>query len=152
MVSKRQSDMKILYAIFVLVLMAAPVGAQQAAVEDTLVVAGKAVVFFGPSDTEYMAMTDKEKNAIDEELYDFMHYRIKALPFLKSNDIQEFLTALPKIQIQLSGAESITYMRRDFDHLFGLIMTNGMNEPVVFLGAATKSELIRMFEEYFDLQ
>ena len=144
--------MKILYTFLILVLMAAPVGAQQAAVEDTLVVSGRAVVFFGPSDTEYMAMTDNEKNAIDEELYDFLHYRIKALPFLESNDLQEFLTALPKIQIQLSGTESITYIRRDFDHLFGLIMTDGVNEPVVFLGAATKSELIRMFEEYFGLQ
>ena len=144
--------MKILYIIFILVLMAAPVGAQQGAVEDTLVVGGKAVVFFGPSDTEYMAMTDNEKNAIDEELYDFLHYRIKALSFLESNEIQEFLTALPKIQIQLAGAKNITYIRRDFDHLFGFIMTNGMNEPVVFLGAATKSELIRMFEEYFGLQ
>ena len=143
--------MKILYTFLILVLMAAPVGAQQAAVEDTLVVSGRAVVFFGPSDTEYMAMTDNEKNAIDEELYDFLHYRIKALPFLESNDLQEFLTALPKIQIQLSGAESITFVRGDFDHLFGLIMTDGMNEPEVFLGAATKSELIRMFEEYFDL-
>ena len=144
--------MKILYTFLILVLMAAPVGAQQAAVEDTLVVSGRAVVFFGPSDTEYMAMTDNEKNAIDEELYDFLHYRIKALPFLESNDIQEFLTALPKIQIQRTGAQTATYIRRDFDHLFGLIMTDGMNESVVFLGAATKSELVRMFEAYFGLQ
>ena len=30
-------------------------------------------------------------------------------------------------------------------------MTDGMNEPEVFLGAATESELIRMFEVYFGL-
>ena len=131
--------------------MAAPALAGQALVEDTLVVGGKAVVFFGLPTTEYQAMTDKEKDAIDEELYDFLHYRIKVLPFLESNDIPEFLTALPKIQIQLSGSESITYIRNDFDHRFGLIMTDGMNEPEVFLGAATGSELIRMFEEYFGL-
>ena len=131
--------------------MAAPALAGQALVEDTLVVGGKAVVFFGLPTTEYQAMTDKEKDAIDEELYDFLHYRIKVLPFLESNDIPEFLTALPKIQIQLSGSESITFIRNDFDHRFGLIMTDGMNEPEVFLGAATKSELIRMFEEYFGL-
>ena len=141
--------MKILSAIILLVIVAAPVWAEQGAIEDTLVVAGKVVVFFGPSNTEYLAMTDEEKDAIDEELYDFMHYRNKVLPFLESKDIQEFLTALPKIQIQLSGSESITYIRSDFDHLFGLIMTDGMNEPEVFLGAATKSELISMFEAYF---
>ena len=131
--------------------MAAPALAGQALVEDTLVVGGKAVVFFGLPTTEYQAMTDKEKDAIDEELYDFLHYRIKVLPFLESNDIPEFLTALPKIQIQLSGSESITFIRNDFDHRFGLIMTDGMNEPEVFLGAATESELIRMFEVYFGL-
>jgi len=143
--------MRILYTIFLIVLMAAPALAGQALVEDTLVVGGKAVVFFGLPTTEYQAMTDKEKDAIDEELYDFLHYRIKVLPFLESNDIPEFLTALPKIQIQLSGSESITFIRNDFDHRFGLIMTDGMNEPEVFLGAATGSELIRMFEEYFGL-
>ena len=143
--------MRILYTIFMVVLMAATVWAGEAVVEDTLVVGGKAVVFFGLPTTEYQAMTDKEKDAIDEELYDFLHYRIKVLPFLASNDIPEFLTALPKIQIQLSGSESITFIRNDFDHRFGLIMTDGMNEPEVFLGAATKSELISMFEEYFSL-
>jgi len=143
--------MRILYTIFLIFLMAAPAWAGQAVVEDTLVVGGKAVVFFGLPTTEYQVMTDKEKDAIDEELYDFLHYRIKVLPFLESNDIPEFLTALPKIQIQLSGSESITFIRNDFDHRFGLIMTDGINEPEVFLGAATKSELIRMFEEYFGL-
>jgi len=143
--------MRILYTIFLIVLMAAPALAGQAVVEDTRVVAGKAVVFFRLSNTEYLAMTHEEKDAIDEELYDFLHYRNKVLAFLESNDIPEFLTALPKIQIQLSGSESITFVRGDFDHIFGLIMTDGMNEPEVFLGAATESELIRMFEEYFGL-
>jgi hypothetical protein len=144
--------MKMLYSVFILALIAAPVGAQPGAVEEALVVAGEAVVFFVPSNAEYLAMTDDDKDAIDEEFYDFLHHRIKALSFLESNDIQEFLTALPKIQIQFAGAQNITYIRRDFDHLFGLIMTNGMNEPVVYLGAATQSELIRMFEAYFGLQ
>ena len=144
--------MRPLTALFIIILLAAPVRAQQAAVEDTLVVSGKAVVFFGPSNTEYLAMTHEEKDAIDEELYDFMHYRTKALPYLKSNEIQEFLTARPKIEIQLDGAHSIIFTRRDFDHLFGLIMTDGKKQPEVFLGAATRSALIQMFEAYFNLQ
>lgn len=144
--------MRPLTTLFILVLLAAPVGAQQATVEDTLVVSGKAVVFFGPSNTEYLAMTHEEKDAIDEELYDFLHYRTKALPYLTSNEIQEFLTARPKIEIQLAGAHSIIFTRREFDHLFGLIMTDGRNQPEVFLGAATQSELIRMFEAFFSPQ
>ena len=144
--------MRPLTTLLILFLLATPVRAQQATVEDTLVVSGKAVVFFGPSNTEYLAMTHEEKDAIDEELYDFMHYRTKALPFLKSNEIQEFLTARPKIEIQLAGAHSIIFTRRDFDHLFGLIMTDGKNQPEVFLGAADRSELIQMFKAYFGLQ
>jgi hypothetical protein len=141
--------MRILDTIFLIVLMGASVSAGQAVAEDTLVVGGKAVVFFGPAETEYLSMTDKEKDAIDEDLYDFLHYRNKVLSFLEANDIPEFLTALPKIQIQLSGSDSITYIRSNFGHRFGLIMTDGMNEPEVFLGAATNSELISMFEKYF---
>jgi hypothetical protein len=144
--------MRPLKTLLILFLLATPVRAQQATVEDTLVVSGKAVVFFGPSNTEYLAMTHEEKDAIDEELYDFMHYRTKALPYLKSNEIQEFLTARPKIEIQLAGAHSIIFTRRDFDHLFGLIMTDGKNQPEVFLGAANRSELIQMFRAYFGLQ
>ena len=144
--------MRPLKTLLILFLLATPVRAQQATVEDTLVVSGKAVVFFGPSNTEYLAMTHEEKDAIDEELYDFMHYRTKALPYLKSNEIQEFLTARPKIEIQLAGAHSIIFTRRDFDHLFGLIMTDGKNQPEVFLGAADRSELIQMFKAYFGLQ
>ena len=143
--------MRIPFTIFIIIVTAAPVWAGQAAVEDTLTVGGKAVVFFGPAETEYLSMTDQEKSAIDEGLYDFLHYRNQVLPFLEANDIQEFLTALPKIKIKLSGSENMTYIRSDFDHRFGLIMTDGMNEPEVFLGAATNSELITMFENYFGL-
>jgi hypothetical protein len=143
--------MRRLTILFILVMLAVPVWAQQGAADDTLVVDGKAVVFFGPSNTEYLAMTDGEKDAIDEELYDFLHHRIQALPYLKANDIQEFLTALPKIEIRLAGAQSFIFTRRDFDRVVGLIMTDGKNEPQVFLGAATQSELISMFETYFGL-
>ena len=144
--------MKRLNTIFILILLAAPVWAQQGTGEDTLVVGGKAVVFFGPSNDEYLAMTHEEKDAIDEELYDFLHYRLKALPFLESNAIKEYLTARPRIQIQRIDSEPITFVRRDFDHLFGLIMTDGKKQPEVFLGAATRSELIQMFQAYFNLQ
>ncbi len=124
---------------------------QSAVVEDTLYVSGKAVVFFGPSQSEYLSMTDQEKDAIDEELYDFYHYRGKVLPFLTSHAIQDLPTARLKIQIQLAGNESIIYSRKDFDHVMGLILTDGRQEPEILLGAATKAELISLFKEYFDL-
>jgi hypothetical protein len=132
--------------------MAAPVSAGQGEVnKDTLHVSGKAVVFFGPSQAEYVAMTDQEKDKIDEALYDFYHYRNKVLSYLESNNIQEFSTVRHKIEIQIAGIESIIYVREAFEHVVGLIMTDGEQEPKVFLGAATDLDLISMFEEYFYL-
>ena len=102
--------------------MAAPLFAQSGGVDkETLFVSGKAVVFFGPSRTEYLSMTHQEKDAIDEGLYDFYHYRGKVLTFLKLNHIQEFSTGKLKIQVQLNGTENIIYYRKDFDHFVGLI-------------------------------
>ena len=132
--------------------MAAPLFAQSGGVDkETLFVSGKAVVFFGPSQSEYLSMTHQEKDAIDEGLYDFYHYRGKVLTFLKLNNIQEFSTAKLKIQVQLNGTANTIYYREAFDHFVGLIMTDGVQKPKVFLGPATDAGLIRMFEDYFGL-
>lgn len=125
---------------------------QAEASEDTLDVSGNAVVFFGPSQAEYVAMSDNEKDKIDETLYDFYHYRRKVLPFLGLNHIQEFFTSRLKIRVQLDGPESIIYYRRGFDQVVGLIMTDGHYEPVIFLGAASDTRLISMFKEFFGLE
>ena len=144
--------MRILYSVLILLCFASPVFSEQGAViEDTFYVSGKAVVFFGPSKSEYLAMTHEQKDAIDEELYDFYHNRGEVRPFLASNAIQEFSTARLKIQIQLADNESITYFRKDFDRVVGVILTDGRQEPRILLGAAAKSDLIALFEEYFDL-
>ena len=132
--------------------MAAPLFAQSGGVDkETLFVSGKAVVFFGPSQSEYLSMTHQEKDAIDEGLYDFYHYRGKVLTFLKLNNIQEFSTAKLKIQVQLNGTANTIYYREAFDHFVGLIMTDGVQKPKVFLGPATDADLIMMFEDYFGL-
>lgn len=144
--------MRILYSAMILLVVAIPVcWAQSAAFEDTLYVSGKAVVFFGPSQSEYLSMTDQEKDAIDEELYDFYHYRKKVLTFLASKAIQEFSTARRKIQIQFDDNQSISYFRRDFGRAMGVISTDGRQAPEILLGAATKAELLLLFEEYFGL-
>ncbi len=120
--------------------------------EDTLDVSGKAVVFFGPSQAEYVSMSDSEKDKIDETLYDFYHYRRKVLAFLELNNIREFSTGHLKIRIQLEGNESIIYYRRGFGQVVGVIMTDGHYQPEIFLGAATDSSLVSMFKEFFDLE
>jgi hypothetical protein len=136
----------------ILLVVAIPVGwGQSTAVEDTLYVSGKAVVFFGPSQSEYLAMTHEQKDAIDEELYDFYHNRGEVSPFLASNAIEAISTARLNIQVQLEGNQSITYFRRDFDRVVGLILTDGRQEPLVLLGPAAVSDLIAQFEEYFGI-
>jgi hypothetical protein len=141
-----------LYSAIFLLVVAIPVGwGQSTAVEDTLYVSGKAVVFFGLSQSEYLAMTHEQKDAIDEELYDFYHNRGEVSPFLASNAIEAISTARLNIQVQLEGNQSITYFRRDFDRVVGLILTDGRQEPLVLLGPAAVSDLIAQFEEFFGI-
>jgi hypothetical protein len=125
---------------------------QGATGEDALSISGKAVVFFGPSQSEYLTMTDQEKDAIDEDLYDFYYYREKVLPFLASRGIQEFSTARRQIEIQLDNNESFSYFRKDFGRLMGVILTDGRRAPKILPGAISQTELILVFEEYFGLE
>jgi hypothetical protein len=145
--------MKKFATVLVLLFMAASVVAEPGGrVANTVNVSGRAVVFFGPTWEEYVARSEKDKDAINAELYDFAHNRLEVLSYLDANGIREINTAGQNIQIQIAPNEVINYFPSDFDRAFGLIITDGQNEPKVFLGAATVSELISMFEEYFDLQ
>jgi len=145
--------MKNIAAVLMLLLITAPVQAEQGEnIENDFSISGKAVVFFGPTWDEYIAMTDKDKDAIDEELYDFAHNRSEVRPYLEANGIRETFTSSENIRIQVDSGEVITYFRSELNHTFGLIMTDGQNEPKVFLGAAKPSELKSMFQDYFGLQ
>ena len=145
--------MKKFAIVFILLFMAASVAAGQAGkAANSISISGRAVVFFAPSWDEYVALPEKDKDAIDEELYDFAHSQIQVLSYLEANGIQAVSTASQNIQIQIAPNEVIYYFRSDFDHPFGLIMTDGLNEPKIFLGAAKESELKSMFAEFFSLQ
>ncbi len=145
--------MRIFTATVILLLMIVPIAAAQGEVaEDTLYVTGKAVVFFGPTEQEYDSLPPEEKAQIDEVLSDFYYYRENVIPFLKSNQIQEFLTAKSKIQVQLSDDQHLTFAKENFDHVVGLIMTDGKEDPEVFLGIATDMDLIDIFKDYFGLK
>ncbi len=124
---------------------------QGANAEDMLYVSGKAIVFFGPWQSEYLAMTDEQKDAIGEELYEFYHNRGEVSAFLASNGIQVISTSRIKIQVRLEGNQSITYFREDFDRVVGLILTDGRQEPLILLGATAVSDLIAEFEDFFGL-
>jgi len=144
--------MKRFAILLILLFMATAVLAKSGgSIANTIFISGKAVVFFGPSWDEYVALPEKYKDAIDEELYDFTHYRLQVLSYLEANEIQGISTTSEDIQIQIDPNEVIHYVRSDFDHAFGLIMTDGQKEPKVFLGAATASQLKSMFEKYFGL-
>jgi hypothetical protein len=144
--------MRILYVILALLIMAVPGFAGQTETpNDTVHVSGKAVVFFGPSQAEYLSMSDQEKREINQLLYDFYHYRGKVLSFLELYEINEINTARSKILIELDGKKTIVYDRKDFGQVVGLIMTDGYHKPKIFLGAATDSQIIDMCYEYFKL-
>ncbi|MEJ2365935.1 MAG: hypothetical protein P8075_05220 [Deltaproteobacteria bacterium] len=145
--------MRIIYVILALLIMPVPGLAGQTEIpDDTVRVSGKAVVFFGPSQAEYLSMSDQEKNEINRLLYDFYHYREQVLSFLELNEINEVNTARSKISIELEGNKRIIYNRKDFGKVVGLIMTDGYHMPKIFLGAATDSQIIDMCYQYFKLE
>lgn len=144
--------MRIFYVILALLIIAVPGFAGQTETpDDTVHVSGKAVVFFGPSQSEYLSMSDQEKKEIDQLLYDFYHHREKVRAFLELNEINEINTARSKISIELDSKKKIIYERKDFSQVVGLIMTDGYHKPKIFLGAATDSQIIDMCYEYFEL-
>lgn len=144
--------MRIFYVVLALLIVAVPGFAGQTQTpDDTVHVSGKAVVFFGPSQAEYMSMSDQEKNEINQLLYDFYHHRGNVLSFLESYEINEINTARSKILIELDGKKTIIYDRKDFGQVVGLIMTDGYHNPKIVLGVATDSQIIDMCYEYFNL-
>lgn len=124
---------------------------EEANAEDTLYVSGRAVIFFGPWQSEYLSMADEQKDAIGEELYEFYHNRGEVSSFLASNGIQVISTSRIKIQVRLEGNQSITYFLKDFDHPMGLILTDGWQEPIILPGAIAVSDMIAEFEDFFSL-
>jgi hypothetical protein len=144
--------MRIITVLLTFLIMTVPAFAGQTDThEDALRVSGKAVVFFGPSQAEYLSMSDKEKHKVDQLLYDFYHHRGRVLPFLELYAIEGPSSAHSQIRIELDDNKTITYHRKDLGQVVGLIMTDGHQEPKLFLGAPTDSQIIDMCYEYFGL-
>lgn len=144
--------MKNFAAVLILLLVAGPVLAGQGEdIENNFYISGRAVVFFGPTWDEYVAMTDQDKDKINEELYDFTHNRREVHTYLEANGIRDAFTSSENIRIQIDSGEVITYLRSELNYLFGVIMTDGQSRPKVFLGTAPTSELKSMFAAYFGL-
>jgi hypothetical protein len=121
--------------------------------DEVLDVKGKAVVFFGPTEREYNALSEKEKNYLSEMLSDFYHYRDSLVPYLESNNIKPVITSDQKITIHLAGDKSRTYVRKNFKYVVGQIITDGKREPRVVLGVVgTDIDLINEYKQYFKLK
>lgn len=92
--------MKKFATVLILLFLAAPVFAEQGvSIANTVYISGRAVVFFGPSWDEYVALSEKDKDAIDQELYDFTHNRLQVLSYLEANGIQGISTTSENIRI-----------------------------------------------------
>ncbi len=125
---------------------------QTAWAEDSFDVSGRAVVFFGPTQDEYDALSEHEQEDMNEILSDFYFYQNNVVPFLEANGIEDFHSANPVIRVVLSEEESRIFRRRQFEHDVGLIMIDGAREPLVSLGVATDIIWIPMFKAYFNFE
>ena len=141
---------KVTLAILLLYIVISP--SNVAAADDVTEVKGKAVVFYGPAQQEYDAHPEVEREEWTEVLSDFEYYRDLIIPFLEKNGIAPVSTVASKINIQLEGNKRHTYVRKDFDHVVGYIMTDGKSEPKVVTGVGTDSDLLMDFKEYFKIK
>ncbi len=143
--------MKIKLALTILILLVVGSTSFARAEDKAVEVKGKAVVFFGPTEQEYISLSKNEKNEWSEVLSDFYHYRDKTIPYLESHKIKPIITAMSKITIQV-GSNTRTYARKNFKHIVGYILTDGTNEPKVVEGVGTDIDLINDFSQYFKIK
>jgi hypothetical protein len=120
--------------------------------EDSFDVSGRAVVFFGPTQEEYDALSEREQEDMNEILSDFYFYQNNVVPFLEANGIEDFHTANPVIHVVVSEDESRIFRRGKFEHDVGLVMIDGSREPIVSLGVSTDVDWMPMFKAYFNLE
>jgi hypothetical protein len=139
-------------SIIILVIGFAHLFGQQGKDSTKLVVSGKTVVFFAPSQKEYNSLAKDTNSGVDEILSDFYYYKKSLNVFLKENNVNTELTSALSIVVKLSNGKTNKYRRKDFDHIVGMILTDGMHKPKVILGVYTDVDLIPDLKKFFKLK
>lgn len=123
---------------------------RQSKSNDTLSVQNTCIVFYSPSSLEYKAMTGttKVKNEIDEYLSDFQHYSTIVSDSLSKRGIKVITTTTDVIKVNSNDGKVTIINKKGGKHFAGMIISNGINAPLVVQGVRTSEEYFTAIHSY----
>lgn len=119
---------------------------------DTITVSGKSIIFFSISQKEYDKIIKKEgeESGIDEVLDDFNYYASEVADSLKMAGIKPLMTASRTFAIMKNNGRK-SYISRDSKKgITGVLLFDGVNEPVLDYGVGTDIDYYSLVNEYFE--
>ena len=131
--------------VFMLAFIAAKVNGE----DESIIITGKAVVFFGPTQAEYDVLSEDADSEIDEILFDFYYYVENLITSLDEADLQYFVIDHAEIQIELMDGSRVTLDKSEFGSEVGMILTDGERVPTVVIRLGTDVDMWFIIEEFF---
>jgi hypothetical protein len=120
--------------------------------QQPLVVTGAKVVFFSPVQNERDSIVRTEGMESARLFDDFDYYSGKVSAYLKRRGVGVIMTSAPVIVVQFGEKSTRTIERNKLTDFLGVVLTDGVQEPKLFLGVASDEELIPECSQYFRLK
>jgi hypothetical protein len=131
---------------------AAPQIAKSPANPPALVVTGPRVVFFGPEQTERDSIIHVEGIDAGQVFDDFDYYSGKVGSYLKRRGVGVIITTSPVIVVQFGDKLVRAIERKKLQDFVGIILTDGVQEPRLYLGVSSDEELVSECAQFFKLK
>ena len=138
----------VVFAIL-LVLSATSIHAQEPA--DTIMVASRAFIFYGPSQVERDSMERRGDSNLEEVLDDYLLYASRIHSFLDSNSIKVYETTARQFIIIGKKQKPVLYDRKLIGADVGYILVQKGKKPKLLAGVHTDDELRQIASEYYGL-
>jgi hypothetical protein len=121
------------------------------AADDSIIVSGKSVIFFAPSQAEYDVLSKDSESEIDEILSDFYYYIENLIPSLDGAGLEYYILDHDKIQIELTDGRKVSLKKTELGNEVGMILTNGKKDPKVVIRLGTDFDMWLIIKEFFCL-
>jgi hypothetical protein len=117
-----------------------------------LVVTGARVIFFGPTQTERDSIIHVEGIDAGQVFDDFDYYSGKVGSYLKRRGVGVIITTSPVIVVQFGDKLVRAIERKKLQDFVGIILTDGVQEPRLYLGVSSDEELVSECAQFFKLK
>jgi hypothetical protein len=117
-----------------------------------LQVTGAKVIFFEPSSAELDSIPQADRLELGEFLDDFDFYAGKVSVYLKRVKMPAAFTTSPVIVVKYGKNKYQKFAKKDVQELCGMILTDGVREPLLVAGAGSEKHMIAVIHEFFRLK